>query len=239
MKAFLAAAMAVCLFACPSFADIPLSLDGDVVQVVQSLPFKVKAPVGKCVYFWSFPRDVDAIDQGDTLQITKAPKGRLVISVKCIQADWDAKKLITTFGSVTFMVGLSPSPNPQPDPEPDPEPQPGPVDPLLMLLREAYSMEPAATRAADLAALADLFGSAADVVNDVRLAKVYEVNQILTGARKKLIGERLAMVRGVLNAASDKHLPTDPQALLTTANRQLLLDTFRSYEAALRKVPQQ
>lgn len=103
------------------------------VTLVTSLPFTVKAPAGAGLYFWTYPASVTAVDEGDVLRITAAPKGELTVSVKSVQADWDAKKFVTKFGSVTFAVGDVPQPTPPVPPEP---PGPAPVSGLRVLILE-------------------------------------------------------------------------------------------------------
>lgn len=129
----------------PSFAqEVPLSVKGGDVKtvkvdrvivvkedrlVVSSFPFVVTAPPGGGLYFWSYPKDVSATDKGDTLEITAAPKGLVTVSVKSIEPDWNNKKFVTRFGTVTFSVGeVSPTPPVPPGPTPpDPPPTPSPI----------------------------------------------------------------------------------------------------------------
>jgi hypothetical protein len=60
------------------------------------------------------------------LEVTAAPKGDLTVSLKCVGADWDAKKFITKYGRTTFSVGeVQPGPAPVP-----PDPKPVPPDPV-------------------------------------------------------------------------------------------------------------
>ena len=120
---------------------VDLSLKGDGVRVVKvdvirvfkedativlAFPIEVGAPKNSGLYFWTYPSGVTAIDKGDTLEITSAPKGALTVSVKAISAnlDKDGKFIgfLTTFGSKTFTVGDVPQPGPGPDPKPNPDP---------------------------------------------------------------------------------------------------------------------
>lgn len=92
--------------------DIPLELQGDVTKVqvdvvvvtkqdrtlVKSLPFRIKAKEGEGFYFWQFPKTVEALDMGNVLEVTSAPKGALTIGVKRWYADFDKKKYITEIG---------------------------------------------------------------------------------------------------------------------------------------------
>jgi len=137
----LASVLVLLLASIASGQDIPLSLKGNVVvvkvdrvvvikedrTVVQSLPFSVSAPPSDGLHFWTFPAGVSARDKGSVLDVTAAPKGELVISLKTVSADWDAKKFVTRFGSITFNVGdFTPTPEP-PKPDPKPEPSPAPI----------------------------------------------------------------------------------------------------------------
>ncbi len=135
--------VALLIFLAGTFAgaqDIPLEIKGgdtkivqvDTVVVVKSpltvvsnFPFTVHAPSGHALYFWSVPSGITSLDKGDRLEITSAPKGRLTIGVKIVAADWDQKKFLTKFGSVSFAVGDG-----APVPVPDPIDPPKPMDPV-------------------------------------------------------------------------------------------------------------
>lgn len=132
--------------------DVPLEVKGDTVKVqvdkvivvkedrllVRSLPFTVQAPPGAGLYFWQFPQGVTALDKGDRLEVTAAPKGALFIGVKLVTADWDKKQFLTKFGSVSLDVGevtpvpIPPGPEPKPTP-PEPKPDPVPVGGLRVI----------------------------------------------------------------------------------------------------------
>lgn len=125
-------------------ADVPLTVKGDlsVVKVdvivkhqedrtvIKSLPFTISAPATEAFYFWTYPPGVVAVDKGQVLEVTAAPKGELVISVKSIKVDWDAKKFLNDFGSIKVIVGgiVPPTPPTPPAPPPVP-PAPPPVPP--------------------------------------------------------------------------------------------------------------
>jgi hypothetical protein len=119
--------------------DVPLTIAGGDVKIVKidqvtivkvdrtivtSFPFDVKAPTGGGLYFWSFPSGVSAVDLGETLKVTAAPKGDLTIGVKIVSADWEAKKFLTKFGSLSFSVGTEPVPPPPPPKDKEPPTQP-------------------------------------------------------------------------------------------------------------------
>lgn len=124
-------------FCPPIYAqDVPLTLKGNVVvvqvdhvvvvkedrTVVKSLPFTISAPkAAGADYTWTFPASVTANDNEDTLEVTKAPKGELTISLKILSvAD---NKLVRQKGKLVFNVG-------DVVPPPIPTPTPNPVDPL-------------------------------------------------------------------------------------------------------------
>ena len=133
---------------------VDLSLKGDGVKlvdvdrivvvkekatVVLSFPVTVSAPKGAGLYFWTYPAGVTAIDKNDTLDITSAPKGLVVINVKSVNADIDKDGKFIGFktytGSVSFTVGDVPQP-PGPDPKPNPDPvipAPLPIVGVLMI----------------------------------------------------------------------------------------------------------
>lgn len=122
---------------------VPLSLKGNVVvvkvdrvvvvkedrTVVQAVPFSVTAPASEGLHFWTYPAGVSAVDKGGTLDVIAAPKGELTISLKVVSADWESKKFVTRFGSITFNVGdiAPPTPPVPPPPTPDPTPTPSPA----------------------------------------------------------------------------------------------------------------
>ena len=150
MKTFLSAILAT-LFLAPTIwgQDISLEIKGgdvkivevdrvivvkDKRQVVTTFPFSLNVPKGEALYFWSFPPTVKAVDRGDSLEITSAPKGDLTISVKGVSAKLDNEGrfigFITKTGSLFFSVGeVKPGPGPEPDPDPDPKPDPDPPPP--------------------------------------------------------------------------------------------------------------
>lgn len=95
--------------------------------VVTSFPFTITAKPGAAIYTWSLPSNVTALDKGDRLEVTNAPKGDLTFGLKVVTVDWDARKFTTDFGQITFSVGdVGPQP-PGPLP-PGPQP-PGPTPP--------------------------------------------------------------------------------------------------------------
>lgn len=121
------------LVAAAAGQDVPLEIKGDTVTVVKTLPFNVAAPEGYHLYHWSLPAGVNGIDKGSVMQVMTAPKGSLTIGVKLTKIDFEAKKLDSKFGSITFSVGdlvpVPPTPKPDdpPQPKPNPDVKPAPI----------------------------------------------------------------------------------------------------------------
>lgn len=119
------------------------------MTLVSSLPFTIHAPAGNLLYVWSYPQGVTARKKGEVLEITTAPKGSVTISVEMISVDFDAKKVVTKYGEVTFTVGDAPIP---PEPKP-PEPKPPDVAPIpvdgfrVLIIHESADKIPPAQRA--------------------------------------------------------------------------------------------
>lgn len=92
--------------------------------LVSELPFTIKAVPGAFDYRWSFPNTITALDMGDTLKVTAAPKGELTVGVVVKNIDFDKRKVDTKFSSLSLLIGEVP-PGPVP---PGPVP-PGPTPP--------------------------------------------------------------------------------------------------------------
>lgn len=129
--------------------DVPLTIKGDtqVIKIdeyvkvskdrtlVKSFPLFVSAPPDVGFYRWSYPKLVEAVDRGNTLEILFAPKGDLRIELKIESGVYDesAKKIkyVTQFSSITFAVGEVPPPGPTPPgPTPPSPPTPDPKPPV-------------------------------------------------------------------------------------------------------------
>lgn len=129
--------------------EVPLEVKGGAVKVVKvdkvvivkedrtvvtAFPFAVVAPPDAGFYYWTFPAGVVAVDKGNTLEVSSAPRGDLTINVKVQSAVIDAGKIkyLTHFGALTFSVGEVPGPAPAPTPKPvDPDVKPNPPQPVL------------------------------------------------------------------------------------------------------------
>jgi hypothetical protein len=122
--------------------DIPLEVKGAGVQTIQvdkvmtvkvdqlvisAFPVTVIAPPGDALHFWTCPAGVQAVDRGNRLEITAAPKGTVTVNVKSISTliDWEKKtsRYVTRFGSVTFQV-LDAADDPKPPVIPMPPDKP-------------------------------------------------------------------------------------------------------------------
>lgn len=130
---------------------VPLEVKGDVEfvkitrlvpvtedrEIVKKLPFDVLAPKDADGYWWTLPPGVVANDKGDTLEITSAPNGELVVKVKVQTITFDIdfekkttkKKTVFTFGSRTLNIGTITPPLPPPIPPTPPTPPPVPPPP--------------------------------------------------------------------------------------------------------------
>jgi hypothetical protein len=143
MRRLLALALLVLLPAI-GWADVPLKVHGETktVQidkvvivkedrtVVAKAPFVVYAPAGAFDYRWTFPASVTAIDKGDKLEVTSAPRGDVTFSVIVKNVLWEEKRFTTDFGQITFSVGdVGPTPPVPPGPTPPGPIPPGPTPP--------------------------------------------------------------------------------------------------------------
>lgn len=127
------------------------------MTLVSSLPFTVNAPAGNLLYVWSYPQGVTARKKGEILEVTAAPKGAVTVSVEMISVDFDAKKVVTKYGEVTFTVGDVPLPPIPPGPEPKP-PEPKPPEPSAdNPFVAAWKMETVANKENIVAVIAALY----------------------------------------------------------------------------------
>lgn len=152
----LLALLILMLFAIPA-AGQDLAIKGDGVRpikvdkvitvkedatLITSFPFVVQAPTGAAIYSWVYPAAVVADDQGDSLLVMFAPKGRLTIGVKMLTVDFDAKKIISKYLKTTCIVGdvpVPPGPGPGPGPGPDPKP-PDPPMPVKLIGIDGFAV---------------------------------------------------------------------------------------------------
>lgn len=151
----------------------------DKILLVKKLPFQVEAPAGGLLYSWRFPVGVTAVERGNVLDVTAAPKGDLTISVQWAVIDWDAKKVDNKAASLAFAVGeVGPGPVP-----PDPKP---PVDAFTQSLIDAYQIDATPDKQRIVAFFASLYRAAGTTdVNDQSLTKLGELYVRLVAARKR------------------------------------------------------
>ncbi len=111
-----------------------LYVEGDVVLVVKSLPFKVVSSEPADLYFWRIPLGWKATENGPTLTVTEAPQGTYTVSVQTLKIDWDTRKTIAkTFAQEVNIGKVSPPVPPIPPVPPTPDPPVPPVPPPVAL----------------------------------------------------------------------------------------------------------
>ena len=190
--------------------------------VIQSFPFFVHAPQSEGLYFWTVPPNVKATDQGDKLRIDDAPKGMLTVSLKLWRADWDTKKYVTKFGSISMSVGDVTPPKP-----PDP---PAPDTPLARALKEAWAKE----SLADKGKLSLYIAASANASASANDSAVTTVKQVRDRFVADSIAPALPNLRAVVGAELDAKLPRAVNAVLDDENRRLISSTFDAIAAGLR-----
>lgn len=145
-----ALALALLAIAAPSCGRIAHAQDpgpsklevlGDVVQVVRSLPVKIRAPEGADLYLWRHASSVESSEEGATLEISKAPLGAVRVTVQILRIDWEGKRFRKETLAVDLLIGSTPPPPPGPGPDPPPPPPPAAVpfpaaDPQVLILEE-------------------------------------------------------------------------------------------------------
>ncbi len=121
---------------------IKLDVQGESVKVlVTALPFKIIAPPGADLYSWTFPNGVTAVEsEENVLEVTAAPKGEMVVSVRTLTVDFESKKKIKTSGKIAIVVGEVVPPIPPVPPVP-PIPPPPPIDEFTLRLKQAYDTD--------------------------------------------------------------------------------------------------
>jgi hypothetical protein len=187
--------------------SVPLKVEGDTAVIVKSTPFKVLAPPGADLYFWTIPDSVSGNSSDNVLEITKAPKGsfkvRLVsvtIEIKVVDGNVQ-KRVIKETGDldVTFAGG----PGPGPDPDPDPK------DPVVKALQEAYAKDTGTDKAENMKLLARLYLRLAeeDPKDYKTYGELYDAVRLISG--KMVPAGVLPGVRKVLGAELRTILPSD------------------------------
>jgi len=133
MKYLRAVALALAL-AGAGFADetpkrnVPLTVSGDTVTVVKTLPCKITAAPGASIYIWNVPDAVKATKEtkGNVLTVMEAPKGSYKITVFSMTIDFDKKTVTEDAGEITLVVGDVAPPKPPEPPNPPKPPDPPP-----------------------------------------------------------------------------------------------------------------
>lgn len=247
------ALLCLCLFAGPLWGqEVQLDLVGDVtkiqvdkiivvkedLRVVNKLPFVIRAPAGGFLYAWDFPQGVTATKKARELTVTKAPNGRLTISVEYVVINFKAESAETKTGSIDFSIGAPLPPEPPIPPKPPDPPAPEPTDAIWPALKAAWQADPSATKIQDKDNLASLYAqSGAKTAFDPTLTKVIALKNIIRDARITLMGDRLPTVRQVINDESQRVLPSAVDANLDLLTRELCGRTFTRFAELLKRLP--
>lgn len=182
-----------------------LTISGETVVVVKSLPFRVTAPAGADDYVWLHPSSVTSTEDGNVLVITAAPQGEVTVKCRMLAIDFKAQKVTRSTAALTFVVGKQPDPGPGPGPKP-PDP-PAPEDPLLATLRDAYRTDPSTSKRADALALAKVWRAAANDEYLKRAGTWKDLLSAMSGAAQLVVKDRLHTVRAALAAETRTLVP--------------------------------
>jgi hypothetical protein len=101
--------------------DISFDVKGDVVQVIKSAPFEVIISEPGDLFFWTLPAGVKASEENNILKVTSAPVGEVILQVRVVKIDWEAKRVNQKSGTIKLRVGALPDDPDDPD-KPDPPP---------------------------------------------------------------------------------------------------------------------
>lgn len=213
--------------------EVPLTIKGETVTVVQKLPFTVSAPAGYHFYSWSVPVGVEFTRKATSIEITKAPKGAITVFLEASKIDFKAETVTPHFGTIKFAIGDVPPPGPIP-PDPTP-PNPEPVDDFEKVVL-AYFVQDGRPKekAVNLAALYRSF--AGRVSGDLSLSTVGKLHAAMRDEANKFLGNLdLQQTRLAIAKELDTKLPTDPGAPLTPESRAVLSTQFTRVATALEK----
>lgn len=179
---------------------------------------------------WNVPKSLLASCKihGDELTFKACKEGAFEISASTVV---DCKPSKAAW--VTVVVGKIVPPGPDPDPKPGPEP----TDSIWKALKAAWLSDVSESKRADVGKLASLYLAGQSYAKDEATATGKALNDLMTKARKDLIGERLAGVREVLNAESDRLLPRLVEKNLDAESRDLCAKTFARYADLLKRLP--
>lgn len=152
-----------------------LTIEGDTITVVTKLPFKVKAPAGYKLYFWTLPatwkHDARTVSTSATVTVSEAPEGSATVTVVAVPADFTPVEL-------TLKVNVGKVTPPAPPVPPD--------DPLLKSLKAAYTSETDPQKADMVDRLGALYRQAAFVTDDASLKTWGDLSDKLASASKTL-----------------------------------------------------
>lgn len=204
------------------------------VVVVSKLPFTVEGPKGASWYVWLHPSAVKATDRGDSLEVTSAPKGELTVTLKAVTVDFKGQKVIPFTASVTVQVGDAPKPPPGPDPQP-PDPEPDPADPFAKAVRAAYLAEASSSKAMDAAALATVYRHGEAVApTSATAGQLFKA--MAEKAQQSGAAGKLPKVQAAIQAENLRILPTEMDAAIAVAERQLIAGHLGRVAAVLEGV---
>jgi hypothetical protein len=127
------ALLGLCTAAIPQEKQIAVE-NAEIVTTVyaKGLPFKLTAPKGGKLYYWSHASNLKSRKRGRTCEVTAAPAGTHTFEVTIgYEQEENSDEPNQETLSVTVIVGKLPGPKPGPDPEPEPEPKPDPDKPYV------------------------------------------------------------------------------------------------------------
>lgn len=155
---------------------------------------------------------------------------RVVAVPKPGQKGWERTVLVSDVGPQPVPPGPTP-PTPVP---PQPTPTPEPSDPFFATLRNAYQLEPVATRAANAANLAALYRQGAkETVMKPDIQNVGKLLEVMKVAAKNLVGDNLVGVRTAISIELRATLPKAPETALDPATRDAIAHQFNRMAAML------
>lgn len=201
-----------------------LTVEGETLVVVTRLPFKVVAPAGGKLYFWTLPsgwkHDAGTVSVKNVVTVSEAPEGSATVSAVAVDKDF-----VTAEYSLKVNVGKV---------TPPPPPPPPPDDPLLKALKAAYDADVGAGKAEHAAKLAALWRQAAALARQPSVATTAAWLKQVQDAGKLLVpASALVGVRRALADHLNARLPRTPDAPLTDATRELLASESLKVAAAL------
>jgi hypothetical protein len=194
-----------------------LVVEGDVLVVVQKLPFDVVGPAGADLYFWRLPPGWKASEAANRLTVSEAPQGAAVVGLQTLRVDWGAKKTLTKAYALTVNVGKA-------------APPPGPDDALA----KAFASEADPLKVAHAAKLASLYRAWEKAVVDTPPPTWGKLFEAMAASSKTLgLSDKIPAVRTVLAAEFRATFPTSSALPLGPDGRALASATFGRAAARL------